>query len=187
MGNIHAGAAFGFRFLFANPRMYARVGLDPKAAYRAAITNPHHLRRSRTGSAISGRFLDSVGLMGSFARRSWKKCGVPRVRGAPLPVTARRPRVAVVGGAAIQGVGGTVVAPDAVRGLRFRPDRDAWTLTTATGETDYDLVVLDGAHADVVVPALDPRVTPPSSVGPADASAPPTWACWWMACRISFC
>ncbi|MFD9829279.1 diiron oxygenase [Tsukamurella tyrosinosolvens] len=75
VGNLHAGAAFGFRMLFANPRMYARAGLDPKAAYRAAITNPHHIKAKQDGFRDLGRFLDSVGLMGSFARWSWKKAG----------------------------------------------------------------------------------------------------------------
>ena len=52
-----------------------RAGLDPKAAYRAAITNPHHIKAKRDGFRDLGRFLDSVGLMGSFARWSWKKAG----------------------------------------------------------------------------------------------------------------
>lgn len=75
VGNLHAGAAFGFRMLFANPRMYARVGLDAKAAYRAAITNPHHMKAKQDGFRDLGRFLESVGLMGPFARWSWKKAG----------------------------------------------------------------------------------------------------------------
>ncbi|WP_019203015.1 DUF4873 domain-containing protein [Tsukamurella sp. 1534] len=77
-------------------------------------------------------------------------------------------RVAVVGDR-VSGIDGAVVAPADITGLRFRPDRDAWTLTTAAGETDYDLVVLAGATATVDVPALDPRVVPPELVGPADA------------------
>ncbi|KXP14896.1 AurF N-oxygenase family protein [Tsukamurella pseudospumae] len=75
VGNLHAGAAFGFRMLFANPRMYARVGLEPMVAYRAAITNPHHIKAKQDGFRDLGRFLDSVGLMGSFARWSWRKAG----------------------------------------------------------------------------------------------------------------
>ncbi|WP_220658890.1 diiron oxygenase [Tsukamurella sp. TY48] len=75
VGNLHALAAFGFRMLFANPRMYARVGLDPKVAYRAAVTNPHHLKAKQDGFRDLGRFLESVGLMGPIARWSWKRAG----------------------------------------------------------------------------------------------------------------
>ncbi|TWS19952.1 DUF4873 domain-containing protein [Tsukamurella asaccharolytica] len=79
-----------------------------------------------------------------------------------------QPRVVVIG-SRVPGVDGAVVAPSDVSGLRFRPDRDAWTLTTAAGATDYDLVVLAGTAATVEVPVLDPRVAPPGAVGPADA------------------
>jgi hypothetical protein len=75
IGNLHAGAAFGFRMLFANPRMYARMGLDPKVAYRAAITNPHHIAMKHDGFKDLGNFLTSVGLMGRFAERAWHRTG----------------------------------------------------------------------------------------------------------------
>ena len=42
-------------------------------------------------------------------------------------------------------------------------------VTTPAGETDYDLVVLPGTTAEIAVPALDPRVIAPTTVGPADA------------------
>ncbi|NMD54288.1 MULTISPECIES: DUF4873 domain-containing protein [Tsukamurella] len=83
-------------------------------------------------------------------------------------MTAEGPRIAVVG-APLAGVDGAVVAPSDVESLRFRPDRDAWTLTTPAGATDYDLVVLAGTTAAVDVPVLDPRVAPPGTVGPTDA------------------
>lgn len=79
-----------------------------------------------------------------------------------------QPRIVVVGSRPL-GLDGAVVAPSEVVGLRFRPDRDAWTLSTHAGETDYDLVVLPGTTAEIAVPALDPRVEAPSTVGPADA------------------
>ncbi|KXP01435.1 DUF4873 domain-containing protein [Tsukamurella pseudospumae] len=82
--------------------------------------------------------------------------------------TAEAPRIVVIG-ARVPGVDGALVAPSDVLGLRFRPDRDAWTVTTPAGETDYDLVVLPGTTAEIAVPALDPRVIAPTTVGPADA------------------
>lgn len=78
-------------------------------------------------------------------------------------------RITVVGDA-VPGIDGAVVAPSDVLGLRFRPDRDAWMLTTAAGDTDCDLIVLPGATAQIEVPALDPRVTAPETVGPAEAA-----------------
>ena len=79
-----------------------------------------------------------------------------------------QPRIVVIG-SRVPGVDGAVGAPSEVVGLRFRPDRDAWTLTTPAGEADYDLVVLPGTTAEIAVPALDPRVEAPRTVGPADA------------------
>ncbi|RDB48167.1 DUF4873 domain-containing protein [Tsukamurella tyrosinosolvens] len=79
-----------------------------------------------------------------------------------------RPRIVVIG-ARVPGIDGAVVAPSDVADLRFRPERDAWTLTTPAGVTDYDLVVLAGTTAAIEVPVLDPRVAPPGTVGPADA------------------
>ncbi len=79
-----------------------------------------------------------------------------------------QPRIVVVG-ARVPGVDGAVVAPSDVAGLRFRPERDVWTLTTDAGAVDYDLVVLAGTTAAIEVPVVDPRVTPPGTVGPADA------------------
>lgn len=81
---------------------------------------------------------------------------------------ADQPRIVVIG-ARVPGVDGAVVPPSEVMGLRFKPDRDAWTLTTPVGDTDYDIVVLAGTTAEIAVPVLDPRVTPPSTVGPVDA------------------
>ncbi|MCS3779826.1 DUF4873 domain-containing protein [Tsukamurella ocularis] len=84
-------------------------------------------------------------------------------------MTSEEPPRIVVIGTRVPGVDGAVVAPSDVAGLRFRPDRDAWTLTTAAGAVDYDLVVLAGTTAAIEVPAVDPRVAPPRTVGPADA------------------
>ncbi|BDH57412.1 DUF4873 domain-containing protein [Tsukamurella sp. PLM1] len=77
-------------------------------------------------------------------------------------------RIAVIG-AAVPGVDGRVLAPSDVQGLRFRPDRDAWTVAGPEGETDYDLIVLPGTTALVDLPVLDPRVEPPVTVGPVEA------------------
>ncbi len=74
-GNLHAAAAYGFRYLFANPRMYARVGLDAHVAYRAAVTNPYHIAAKQDGFRGLGQFLTSVGLMGPIARRAWRRSG----------------------------------------------------------------------------------------------------------------
>ncbi|MDF0529029.1 diiron oxygenase [Tsukamurella sp. 8F] len=74
-GNLHFAAALGFRYLFANPRMYARVGLDPRAAYRAAVTNPNHIAAKHDGFRGLGKFLESVGLMGPIARVAWRRAG----------------------------------------------------------------------------------------------------------------
>ncbi len=73
--NLHAAAAFGFRLLFANPGMYARVGLDPRAAHRAAVANQHHIKAKRDGFRGLGEFLTSAGLMGPIAARAWRKTG----------------------------------------------------------------------------------------------------------------
>lgn len=75
IGNMHLGAALGFRMLFANPRMYARMGLDPKLAHRAAITNPHHIKMKQEGFRDLGNFLTSVGLMGRYADKVWRRAG----------------------------------------------------------------------------------------------------------------
>ncbi|GAA1088368.1 DUF4873 domain-containing protein [Tsukamurella spumae] len=84
---------------------------------------------------------------------------------------AEAPRIVVIGARvpAVDGARTVTVAPSDVLGLRFRPDRDVWTVTTAAGALDYDLVVLPGTTAEIAVPALDPRVVAPSSVGPTDA------------------
>ncbi|GAA4402763.1 AurF N-oxygenase family protein [Tsukamurella soli] len=74
-GNLHAAAAYGFRYLFANPRMYTRVGLDGWPTYRVAITNPNHVAAKHDGFRGLGQFLSSVGLMGPVARRAWRKTG----------------------------------------------------------------------------------------------------------------
>lgn len=87
------------------------------------------------------------------------------------PSTPAGPRIAVLAAAAIPGVDGTLIAPTRVTAARFHPDRDAWALGTDEGVTDYDLVVLTGAPLDVEIPGLDPRVTPPASVGPDSAES----------------
>lgn len=78
------------------------------------------------------------------------------------------PRIVVLGDR-VPGVDGAVLAPSEVEGLRFRPERDAWSLSARSGEAEYDLVVLSRAAVEIDVPAIDPRVEAPRTVGPDDA------------------
>ncbi|ADG78701.1 hypothetical protein TPAU25S_01732 [Tsukamurella paurometabola] len=79
------------------------------------------------------------------------------------------PRTAILAASAVPGVDGTVIAPAEVTSARFHQDRDAWSLTTASGSSDYDVIVLADAGLRIDVPTLDPRVAPPLSVGPDNA------------------
>jgi hypothetical protein len=73
VANINGAGGLFFRFLFSNPVPYRRVGLDPRAARRAARTSAHRHEVQVAGFAPLAAFLTEVGLMGPIARRIWKR------------------------------------------------------------------------------------------------------------------
>lgn len=56
-----------------NPRVYASVGLDPKAARRAALANPYHRETIRYGGEKIMAFLDDAGLVGAPGMHWWRE------------------------------------------------------------------------------------------------------------------
>jgi hypothetical protein len=62
-----------FRFIFTNPVMYRRVGLDWREARRTARRSPHRHQVQIMGFAPLAAFLEEVGLMGRIARRMWRR------------------------------------------------------------------------------------------------------------------
>ena len=56
-----------------NPQVYDAVGLDPRAARRAALTNPHY-RETLVwmGEKVVG-YLDGLGLVPGHQRALWKR------------------------------------------------------------------------------------------------------------------
>ncbi|MCP9271730.1 diiron oxygenase [Mycolicibacterium arenosum] len=75
-----------FRYIFSNPVMYRRVGLDWRQARRTARRSPHRHEMQISGFAPLAAFLEEVGLMGPIARMMWRRSHF-------LP--AKTPRVAV--------------------------------------------------------------------------------------------
>lgn len=73
MANINGLGGYFFNYLFSNPVPYARAGLDPKRARRVARTSPHRRDVQVAGFAPLAAFLTEIGLMGSIARRGWKR------------------------------------------------------------------------------------------------------------------
>jgi hypothetical protein len=73
MANINGLGGYFFDYLFSNPVPYARAGLDPKRARRVARTSTHRRDVQVAGFAPLAAFLTEVGLMGSIARRGWKR------------------------------------------------------------------------------------------------------------------
>jgi P-aminobenzoate N-oxygenase AurF len=73
VANINGAGGLFFRFLFSNPVPYRRVGLDPRAARRAARASAHRHEVQVAGFAPLAAFLTEVGLMGPIARRIWKR------------------------------------------------------------------------------------------------------------------
>ncbi|MGA7053868.1 MAG: diiron oxygenase, partial [Mycobacterium sp.] len=51
-----------------------RTGLDARRARAAARNSPHRHEVQVAGFAPLAAFLTEVGLLGPFARRSWKRC-----------------------------------------------------------------------------------------------------------------
>ena len=79
--------------------------------------------------------------------------------------------IAVISRRGIEGISGTVVDPADVAALTFHPDTDTWTVAGPHGGFDHALIVVDAADAaglELRVPALDPRISPPTALsGPA--------------------
>ncbi len=73
IANINGLGGYFFNYLFSNPVPYARAGLDPKRARKVARTSPHRRDIQVAGFAPLAAFLTEVGLMGSIARRGWKR------------------------------------------------------------------------------------------------------------------
>ncbi|CAJ1494491.1 diiron oxygenase [[Mycobacterium] kokjensenii] len=64
-----------YRHLFTLPAVYRRAGLDGREARRVARANPHFRAAARSSFAPLAEFFTEVGLMGSLARRSWRRAG----------------------------------------------------------------------------------------------------------------
>jgi hypothetical protein len=73
MANINGLGGYFFNYLFSNPVPYARTGLDPRRAKRAARTSAHRREVQVAGFAPLATFLSEVGLMGPIGRRAWKR------------------------------------------------------------------------------------------------------------------
>ena len=73
--NMHGVAAVRLKYLFTNPAMYARAGLDKHEATKAARSNPHFHRMQVLGFASLAQFLEENGLMTRFSRRAWRQAG----------------------------------------------------------------------------------------------------------------
>jgi len=68
-----AQTAFMVARTLVNPQVYAAVGLDPKAAKRAAFTNPHYRETlAWMGERVVG-FLEEQDLIGPAQRRIWQR------------------------------------------------------------------------------------------------------------------
>jgi hypothetical protein len=70
---LTAQTAFMVARTLVNPQVYVAVGLDPKAAKKAAFTNPHYRGTlAWMGERVVG-FLDEQGLIGPTQRRIWRR------------------------------------------------------------------------------------------------------------------
>jgi len=109
MANINGVGGYFFRFLFTNRVQYRRVGLDARAARRAARRSPHRHEVQIAGFAPLAAFLDEVGLMGRIARRMWRRTNfLPRAAIAAAPAES----VGVTAGEVYEGPAGLRVADD---------------------------------------------------------------------------
>ncbi|MDR7302881.1 AurF N-oxygenase family protein [Haloactinomyces albus] len=61
-----------------NPRVYKAVGLRPRTAHQAALSNPHWQDTVHWGGEKIMSFLDEVGLVGKPGMSLWKKAGLIR-------------------------------------------------------------------------------------------------------------
>ncbi|MCV7191610.1 AurF N-oxygenase family protein [Mycolicibacterium brumae] len=75
VANLHGVGGPFYRYLFTNPAIYARAGLDPREARRAALANPNFRRSCKEGAAPLTDFFTEVGLMGRLSRRMWRRAG----------------------------------------------------------------------------------------------------------------
>lgn len=73
VSNLHGGAASLYFTNFTRRGLYERVGLDAAEAQRQARANPHLHAAQRAGFVSLAAFLEDVGLMGSIARRLWRR------------------------------------------------------------------------------------------------------------------
>ena len=69
-----AGQVIGTQLI--NPRVYAAVGLDPKAARKVAAANPHHRETMRWAAERLTSFFEDVRLMSRPARMLWRRAGL---------------------------------------------------------------------------------------------------------------
>jgi hypothetical protein len=68
-----AQTAFMVARTLVNPQVYAGVGLDPRAAKKAAFTNPHYRdTMAWMGERVVG-FLEEQDLIGATQRRIWQR------------------------------------------------------------------------------------------------------------------
>ena len=56
-----------------NPAVYAAVGLDPRAARRAALRNPHYQQTLAWMGERVVAFLDEQGMIGAADRPLWRR------------------------------------------------------------------------------------------------------------------
>jgi hypothetical protein len=56
-----------------HPEVYRSVGLNPKAAHKVALDNPHHQQSLRFGGQKIVEFLDDAGMVGAPAMHWWRK------------------------------------------------------------------------------------------------------------------
>ena len=68
-----ARTAFIVSRLMINPRVYAAVGLDPRAARRVALANPYYRETLRYGGEKLVAFLTEAGLIGRPGKYLWRK------------------------------------------------------------------------------------------------------------------
>ena len=73
LANLNGVGGPFFQYLFTNPVVYRRVGLDARKARRMARRSPHRHDTQIAGFAPLAAFLTEVGLMGPVARRMWRR------------------------------------------------------------------------------------------------------------------
>ncbi|MCG5431544.1 diiron oxygenase [Mycobacterium sp. MYCO198283] len=73
LGTIHGAGGPFYRYLFTNPAVYRRAGLDGREARRQARANPYFHESQRAGFAPLAAFLEEVGLMSRIGRRMWRR------------------------------------------------------------------------------------------------------------------